>query len=305
MEYIVLENINKFYTLRNTHQKVHALKNINLTIHGGEIVGVIGLNGAGKTTLMKTLSGLIKPSTGTIRVNHFIPWEKKKAFLKSLGFVMGQKSQLWWDIGALDSFEIEKAIYKIPEKAYRERLDYMADILNVREKLDRPVRQLSLGERMKLELILCLLHEPELLLLDEPTLGLDILSQTALRNFILEYNRKKKNTVLITSHNLTDIDEICDKIVLLNKGEIIYCGTKDELYRKYADMQIVTFRTRKKMDPMKYTAIKNLEFETEIAVVKNELNTCIAELQKGNPSIENATIQNVDLEYIIRMIYDK
>lgn len=183
---------------------------------------------------MKLLSGIMKPTSGTIQVNGYYPFERKKEFLKSIGFVMGSKTQLWWDIGAIDSFEIEKAIYKIPDKEYTYRLYNMASLLNVQDKLKQPVRKLSLGERMKLELILCLLHDPSLLLLDEPTLGLDILSQSALREFILTYNRKKKNTVLISSHNMTDIEEICDKIILLDKGEILFFDTKENLYKQYS-----------------------------------------------------------------------
>ena len=302
--YIKITNLGKTYTVRNTKEKVQALKNINLEIDKGEIVGIIGLNGAGKTTLMKILAGIIKQTEGEIRVGDYVPYDKKKEYLHSLGLVMGQKTQLWWDIGAIDSFEIEKDIYKIPTNVYTKRLESMIDILQVRDKIKTPVRQLSLGERMKLEIILCLLHEPSLLLLDEPTLGLDILSQTSLRNFIYEYNKENKNTILITSHNLSDIDEICNKIILLDKGEVIFCGSKDELYDKFMHLKIISFDTAERIKAMGYMCIKNSQYQTEIVAQADEADNIISHIKTANNEVQSTTVKDMDLESIIRIIYD-
>lgn len=216
--------------------EVKAVKGINFSIEQDEIVGLIGLNGAGKTTTLKMLSGLIKPTLGEVRVLEYDPWKRKNDFLMNIGFLMGNKSQLSWDISAMDSFLLEAEIYKIDKVTFSRTLDELTTLLNVKELLDTPVRKLSLGQRMKLELILTLLHKPKILFLDEPTLGLDIISQQNIRKFLNEYRKKEKATIIITSHNMKDIEDICDRVIIIDKGIIIYDGTIDDLKKTYENL---------------------------------------------------------------------
>jgi len=209
--------------------EIKALENINFTIKEGEFLGLIGANGAGKTTLIKLMTGLLYPDNyGSITVLGRNPFKKEKDFLKKISLVSGQKNQLIWDLTAMDSFLLNKAIYKIDNGSFSDTISYLAELLGVKDKLNIPVRRLSLGQRMKLELILSLLHSPKILFLDEPTIGLDFSTQKALRNFLKEYNKKYKATIILTSHNIEDI-KICNQIICIKKGNIIYNGTISDL----------------------------------------------------------------------------
>lgn len=220
------------------YKTVSAVRGMSFNIDKGEMIGLIGLNGAGKTTTIKMLSGLIHPSEGEIIVDGFIPKELKKDYLKEIGLVMGNKSQLWWDVSAYASFELEGAIYGLSDCEIKKRVDMLSKILDVTDLLRTPVRKLSLGERMKMELLLVLLHNPSILFLDEPTIGLDILTQKKLREFIKKYNKEHMATMIITSHNMKDVEELCDRIIVLDHGTIIYDGTIEKLksYSKENDM---------------------------------------------------------------------
>lgn len=229
------ESKNIFRNLfKSEYRYVKAVQDISFEIEKGEMVGLIGLNGAGKTTTLKMLSGLIHPSEGTVTVNGFTPHELKKDFLKRIGLVMGNKSQLWWDISSYDSFELEGQIYGLASRQIKEKVDELADLLDVTELLRTPVRKLSLGERMKMELILVLLHEPSILFLDEPTIGLDIISQKKVRDFVKGYNSEKKSTTIITSHNMKDVEELCQRIIVIDHGTVIYDGLIEDL-KKYSE----------------------------------------------------------------------
>ena len=201
-----------------------ALKNINLEIQSGEILGILGENGAGKTTLIKLIIGLLHPTNGNILVNNYIPWERNYNYLRKVSVVMGQKNQLWWDIPASESFLLNKHIYNIEDNSYKRILNELVDLLNVRDKIDIQVRRLSLGERMKMEIIASLLHSPSIVLLDEPTLGLDVISQSKIREFVKYHNEQYKTTFVITSHYTKDIQEMCERVFVLNKGEQVYDG---------------------------------------------------------------------------------
>jgi len=224
---------------QSEYRYVKAVQDISFEIEQGEMAGLIGLNGAGKTTTLKMMAGLIHPSEGTVTVNGFTPHELKKEFLKKIGLVMGNKSQLWWDISAYDSFELEGQIYGLTLKQIEERVADLSDLLDVKELLRVPVRKLSLGERMKMELILVLLHEPSVLFLDEPTIGLDIISQKKLRDFVKKYNCEKKSTTIITSHNMKDVEELCKRIIVIDHGTVIYDGLIENLkkYSKESDFE--------------------------------------------------------------------
>ena len=201
-----------------------ALDEINLNISKGEIVGILGENGAGKTTLIKLIIGLLHPSNGSIVVDGYTPWERNHNFLKNISVVMGQKNQLWWDIPASESFLLNKHIYNIEDESYNSTINELVDYLDVRSKINVQVRRLSLGERMKMEIIAALIHKPQIILLDEPTLGLDVISQSKIREFVKYYNQKYRTTFVITSHYTKDIEEMCKRVFVLNKGKSVYDG---------------------------------------------------------------------------------
>jgi len=214
------------------YENVYAVKNCSVSIDKGEIIGVLGENGAGKTTLIKMMVGLLHPSSGSVLIDGYNPWERKNNFLKDISIVMGQKNQLWWDIPASESFLLNKSIYNIEDKDFNNRLDELVDMLDVREKLNVQVRRLSLGERMKMEIIASLLHSPKIVFLDEPTLGLDIVSQSKIRNFIKYHNKEHKTTFIITSHYIKDIQELCKRVYVINKGRGLYDGDFNDLIKK-------------------------------------------------------------------------
>lgn len=223
-------------------EETAAAKDISFSIGEGELVGFLGPNGAGKTTTLKMLSGLIYPTSGTARVAGYDPSKRENAYRRIFALVLGQKNQLWWDLPAQESFLLFRHIYGLPADQYQQTLDELVDLLNVRAKLNVMVRELSLGERMKMELIAALLHRPRVLFLDEPTIGLDVISQKAVRNFLRDYNRRYKTTILLTSHYMADIKELCDRVIVIHKGTKIYDGALDRL--EGADgsrMKIITF----------------------------------------------------------------
>ena len=209
----------------------HALKGINLNVSEGEILGILGENGAGKTTLIKLIIGLLYPTSGKISVNSYVPWERNHDYLRKVSVVMGQKNQLWWDIPASESFLLNKHIYNIDNTQYHKTLSELVELLDIEDKLNIQVRRLSLGERMKMEIIAALLHQPSIILLDEPTLGLDVISQSKIREFVKYHNEQYKTTFVITSHYTKDIQEMCERVFVLNKGEQIYDGNFNSLIK--------------------------------------------------------------------------
>ena len=224
-------------------EEIAAAKDISFKINEGEFVGFLGPNGAGKTTTLKMLSGLIYPSSGKARVAGFDPTRRENAYRRIFALVLGQKNQLWWDLPAIESFLLLRHIYALPADQYQETLDELVDLLGVRHKLNVMVRELSLGERMKMELIAALLHRPRVLFLDEPTIGLDVVSQRAVRSFLRAYNKRYKVTILLTSHYMADIQELCDRVIVIHKGRKIYDGKLDRLETGSAGtrQKIITF----------------------------------------------------------------
>lgn len=225
---------------RRERVEKHAVRSASFRIGEGEIVGLVGANGAGKTTLVKMLAGIIHPSSGDARVLGFRPWERDDRFRRQIALIMGQKAQLWWDLPAADSFLLLREIYRIPGPQYGETLDYLAGILNVKDQLRIQVRRLSLGERMKMELIAALLHTPKVVYLDEPTIGLDLTAQRAIRDFILSYRERHRPAMILTSHYMEDIERLCRRIVILREGEIVFDGSLEKVVATYADHKIVT-----------------------------------------------------------------
>jgi ABC-2 type transport system ATP-binding protein len=221
------------------YKSISAVEDISFSVEEGEIVGFLGPNGAGKTTTLKMLSGLLYPSAGIARVMGYVPWERSVEFRKSFSLVMGQKNQLWWDLPAADSFELHKEIYALDEQEFRKTIHELTNLFDVERLMFKPVRELSLGERMKFELIASLLHKPRLLLLDEPTIGLDVVAQSAIHRCLAEYNRSRKTTILLTSHYMRDVESLCSRILVISDGKLIYGGDIKGLKERFNTNKIL------------------------------------------------------------------
>ncbi|MFN5290430.1 MAG: ATP-binding cassette domain-containing protein [Planctomycetia bacterium] len=221
------------------YKSISAVEDISFSVEEGEIVGFLGPNGAGKTTTLKMLSGLLYPSAGIARVMGYVPWERSVEFRKSFSLVMGQKNQLWWDLPAADSFELHKEIYALDEQEFRKTIHELTNLFDVERLMFKPVRELSLGERMKFELIASLLHKPRLLLLDEPTIGLDVVAQSAIHRCLAEYNRSRKTTILLTSHYMRDVESLCSRILVISGGKLIYGGDIKGLKERFNTNKIL------------------------------------------------------------------
>ncbi len=227
-----------------------AVSNFNLDINTGEIIGLLGPNGAGKTTLMKMFTGIIVPTSGNLEVLGYKPHERDKEFRKKISLVMGQKSQLWWDIPAMDSFQLLQKYYEISNANFKERINYLSDLLEVKNLLHIHVRKLSLGERMKLELMASLLHDPEIIFLDEPTIGLDLLAQENIRDFIKSYHQNHKVTLILTSHYMTDVAALCKRLVLIFEGKKRYDGPIEKFEKILGHEKVVSFTFDKPQEPL-------------------------------------------------------
>jgi ABC-2 type transport system ATP-binding protein len=226
--------------VRRQYEQTVAVNDICFTIEIGELVGFLGPNGAGKTTTLKMLSGLLHPTGGAARVLGYVPWERHDGYRRQFALVLGQKNQLWWDLPARESLELNSKIYGIPPALFERTVAEMTELLAVRDKLNVSVRELSLGERMKMELIASLLHQPKVLFLDEPTIGLDVVSQKIVREFLRQYNARHKTTILLTSHYMTDIQELCDRVIIIDRGKIFFDGRLNEIVDRFANFKLIT-----------------------------------------------------------------
>jgi len=251
MQYIRVEGLCKHFDVRKKRAKgslfrekerVSALRDVSFDVERGELVGYIGPNGAGKSTTVKILSGILTPDAGTVQVGGLVPWKDRKAHVRRIGVVFGQRMQLWWDVPILDSFELLRDIYRTPQDAYRKRLDELVEALALKDLLRTPLRQLSLGQRMRAELCGSLLHSPELLFLDEPTIGLDAVAKLALRDFLLWENRQHRTTILLTTHDMEDIAALCPRVMVLGHGRKLYDGALSELLGRYDTLRTVVVR---------------------------------------------------------------
>jgi len=231
-----------------------AVRGVDLDVAEGEIVGLVGPNGAGKTTLVKMLAGIIHPTSGTAEVLGAVPWHRSDAFRRQIALIMGQKAQLWWDLPAADAFLLLKEIYRIPDERYRENLGTLVAMLGVERELNVQVRRLSLGERMKMELIAALLHEPRVVFLDEPTIGLDLTAQRAIRDFILAYRERHRPAMILTSHYMEDIERLCRRIVIIRDGTFVFDGPLEEVLRRYASKKVITAHLRRADAPLRPAA---------------------------------------------------
>jgi ABC-2 type transport system ATP-binding protein len=259
-----------------------ALKSVNLEIKQGEIIGLIGANGAGKTTLVKILAGIVHPTSGDATVLGYRPWERNNEYRKQMSLIMGQKAQVWWDLPALDSFILLKEIYQIDDVTYKRNIEFLAETLMVKDQLKTQVRKLSLGERMKVELMAALLHNPKVIFLDEPTIGLDISAQKAVREFLKSYQKEYKPITILTSHYMEDIKELCPRIVIIKEGEFVYDGALSQIQRLMGDEKCLSVTT--KTETFKVNVPR-----TELSTKTSELfaNNEIMDLNIHDPSIED------------------
>ena len=271
---------------RETKSK-DALKSVNLEIQQGEIIGLIGANGAGKTTLVKILAGIVHPTSGEATVLGFKPWERHNEYRKQMSLIMGQKAQVWWDLPALDSFILLKEIYQIEDSLYKKNLEFLADTLQIHDQLKVQVRRLSLGERMKVELMAALLHNPRVIFLDEPTIGLDISAQKAVREFMKNYQQEFKPITILTSHYMEDIKELCPRIVIIKEGEFVYDGALSKIQRLMGDEKVLSVTTPDK--------------NFKVSVPRTELSTKTADIFKSNEVLD-LNIHDPSIEDIIESI---
>ena len=226
------------------YEMIEALRDVSFTVDAGEIVGYIGPNGAGKSTTIKIMSGILVPDKGECTIMGRIPWEDRVSHVKEIGVVFGQRTQLWWDVPVIDSYELLRDIYRIPHRDYLKNLDLLVDTLELQDIINTPVRQLSLGQRVRCELAASLLHSPKILFLDEPTIGLDAASKIAVRQFIKTINRERNITVILTTHDMNDIEALADRILLIGRGQILYDGNLDDLKSRFSDNKIITVNFR-------------------------------------------------------------
>lgn len=287
-------------------KNIRALKGISFTVQPGELIGFIGPNGAGKTTTLKILSGLLYPTEGFVSVLESDPWKRNPEFLKQISLVMGQKNQLWWDLPAIETFELNRAIYDIPVRSYNENLNELVELLDIRGILNTPVRKLSLGQRMRMELTAALLHKPKVLFLDEPTIGLDIIAQQKIRDFIYDYNIKHGATILLTSHNMDDLTNLARRVIIVNDGHILYDGPFEELISKFAKEKLIKARLSNEnniSDLEKIGKIKKLSFpEVIISVPRTAAPVAASELLQNFP-VDDLTIEEIPIEEIVRKAF--
>ncbi len=290
------------------YENVKAVDDISFEINEGELVGFIGPNGAGKTTTLKCLSGLLFPTSGLVKVLGYTPYDRKTQFLKQIALVMGQKNQLWWDLPAAETFLLNKEIYEISDDVYKKTLSELVELLEVEDLLKVQVRKLSLGERMKMELIAALIHSPKVLFLDEPTIGLDVVMQKKMRDFIQSYNQLKKSTILLTSHYMEDVRQLATRVIIIDHGKIIYDGKLENLVKKFAKYKVLSVVLDEYISPDKLSEIGELTDynfpKAVIRVPRSASNVAAAQLLQKFP-VEDLNIEEPDIEDIIRDVFTK
>ena len=284
-----------------------ALKGISFEVEEGEILGFIGPNGAGKSTAIKALSGVLFPSSGTVEVMGYIPWKDRVKYVKHIGVVFGQKEQLWWDLPAVDTFYLHKDLYEIEEKEFEKRLKQMVEVLQIEDIMKTPVRDLSLGERMKCKILAALIHNPRLVFLDEPSIGLDMIAKERLVDFIKEVNKKYNTTFLVTTHDMQDLEKLCKRVIIINHGEIIYDGYLEQIKDKYLKEKVIDIKFEEAKVDFKLKGCKVLEktkyeLKIELDTTKNSIKNLVDYLLT-NFEILDITVKDPDIEEIIKIIY--
>ena len=290
------------------YESTVAVNDLNFSIEQGECVGFLGPNGAGKTTTLKMLAGLLHPSRGTASVLGFTPWERKLEYRRQFALLLGQKNQLWWDLPARESLALNAKIYRIPASQFARRVGELTELLDVADKLDVMVRELSLGERMKFELIAALLHRPKVLFLDEPTIGLDVVSQKTVREFLRTYNQTSNTTILLTSHYMSDIEELCDRAIIINEGLLFFDGQLSDIIERFAEYRFVAITLPPQALPhVEGLPVEVMEFferRLRIKVARSEFVRVCKVLLERHP-IEDLEIEQVSAEDVVRDIFSR
>jgi ABC-2 type transport system ATP-binding protein len=295
---------------RRDYETVFAVKDVSFTIDEGEFVGFLGPNGAGKTTTLKMLSGLLYPTQGTASVLGYKPWERNDGYRRQFALLLGQKNQLWWDLPARESLELNGRIYGLSKLQFNKTVEELSELLAIREKLNTAVRELSLGERMKCELIASLLHEPKVLFLDEPTIGLDVVSSKIVREFLRNHNRMRRTTIMLTSHYMADIEELCQRVIIVDHGTVFFDGRLDEVLDRFANHKLVSLRFG---HPLPSTTV---EFARYGDVVEKTADTLKLKVPRDRviPSvkalldelpIQDFSVEEIPIEDVIRQVFQR
>lgn len=321
MSIVVVENLSKVYPvavkepgikgtlahfLRRTYRSVNAVQDVSFKIEMGEVVGFLGPNGAGKTTTLKMLTGLIHPSSGRVRVAGHVPFRRQTDFLKKITLVMGQKQQLLWDLPALDSLKINAAVYGISDRDFQYRIGELTEMLSLEGKLTQPVRKLSLGERMKAELLAALLHQPQVLFLDEPTLGLDVNAQVGVRDFLRQYNQRTGATILLTSHYMADITALCQRVLLIYAGQLIYDGSLEGLvdrFAPYREVQVELAQPLPKDKLSTYAEVEAIDGREVRFLVKRDVLTSTVSHILAELEVIDLTVTEPPIEEVIGRVF--
>jgi ABC-2 type transport system ATP-binding protein len=290
------------------YKEVRAVDSVSFTVEAGEIVGFLGPNGAGKTTTLKMLSGLLHPTGGEAHVLGHVPWKRESAYLKNIGLVMGNRNQLTWDIPALDSFAVNQAVYDIPEADYRRTLNELVELLELGDIIKKPVRNLSLGERMKCELAASLLHRPKVLFLDEPTLGVDVSMQGRIRQFVAEHNAKYGATILLTSHYMADVTALCKRIIVIHRGRLLYDGPIDTLSERIAPFKLVTVDVESEEAAAQVAqfgeVVEQDGLKVTLRLPRTETSAVVARLLQELPILD-LTVADPPIEAVIEQVFQE
>ncbi|HUA39356.1 MAG TPA: ABC transporter ATP-binding protein [Candidatus Sulfopaludibacter sp.] len=290
------------------YEQTVAVNDVHFRIEPGELVGFLGPNGAGKTTTLKMLAGLLHPTGGSAKVLGYTPWERADGYRRQFALVLGQKNQLWWDLPARESLELNAKIYGIPADRFERTVAEMSELLAVKEKLNVSVRELSLGERMKMELIASLLHQPKVLFLDEPTIGLDVVSQKTVREFIRRHNAEQKTTILLTSHYMADIEALCERVIIIDHGKIFFDGRLDEIVDRFADSKFVTIQcvnveAQSAESLARYGEVVEKNSGSLTLKVKRDRVITVCKSLLDDLPVTDIDIQEVPIEDVIRQIF--
>lgn len=317
---IELKNVNKTFKVakrkagfkealkalfKKEYEYIRALNDVSFTIGDGEMVGYIGPNGAGKSSTIKIMSGIMSPDSGECVINGRVPWKDRKAHVRDIGVVFGQRSQLWWDVPVIDSFELLKDVYKVPEAEYKKNNSDLVELLGIGEIVKTPVRQLSLGQRMRCEIAASLLHSPQILFLDEPTIGLDAVSKIAVRDFVKTINREKKTTVILTTHDMQDIEALTDRILLIGKGRILLDGSLDDLMTRNTSKKTLTVAYSGTLPAFEnMTVVKDIGGHAEIVIDTSTLSvaSAIAEISAA-VDIKDVSVEGTAVDEMVVSLY--
>ena len=290
------------------YKETLAARSVSLQVKEGELVGFLGPNGAGKTTVLKMLSGLLFPTSGEARVLGYVPWKRQNEFKRQFALILGQKNQLWWDLPAAESLELNRVIYGLDRAAAQKTIDELTELLDVRDKLDTMVRELSLGERMKMELIAALLHRPKVLFLDEPTIGLDVLSQKKVREFLREYTARHRITTLLTSHYMQDIEELCERVIIIDHGQVFFDGALQDIIDRLATHKIVTLTRRKGLARCELAGfgeiLEQTPTEVRLKIPRDRIVAASRDLISAL-EVDDFTVEDVPIEDIIRVVFSE